>query len=124
MMTKLMQILSERGNSAYDLLRIGLKEIKVPRHLIDMLPKFPSGTSIRFTVRIFFLIPEGRQRNRTNIDILYWKVANEIRLTSILLTKHISSPWLFISCILNLGEFCVLFEPFSSGKDPTREYIV
>ena len=61
MMTKLMQIISERGNPAYDLFRIGLEEIKVPRHLIDMLPEFLSETSTRYTVRIFVLIPEGNQ---------------------------------------------------------------
>ena len=45
MMTNLMQILSSRGNRAYDVFRAGLIQINSPLHLIEMLPDVSSQTT-------------------------------------------------------------------------------
>ena len=46
MMTKLVRILSERGNSAYDALRNGLVVINASDFLIALLPDFSNDSNL------------------------------------------------------------------------------
>ena len=46
-MTKIMQILSGRGNKAYDCFRVGLKQINAPYHVLWLLPDFAYEAEMR-----------------------------------------------------------------------------
>ena len=63
-MTEIMQILSRRGNEAYDCFRVGLKQINAPDHVMKLLPEFANEAEMEQSEATGLVIPFLRELSR------------------------------------------------------------